>query len=86
MHSPTLQALLYEPSKPLGHRFSTLASSGIPRLYHSVAILLLDGTIMIAGSAPTEMPVLVPTTEHPYITDYRVEIYTPPYLQGKILH
>ncbi len=47
MADPTLEALLYEPNKPLGQRFSTLASSTIPRLYHSVATLLLDGTLLV---------------------------------------
>ncbi|THX77199.1 galactose oxidase [Aureobasidium pullulans] len=79
---PTFEALIYDPAKPLGQRFTTGASSTIPRLYHSVALLLLDGTLMIAGSNPVEQPVLKPTTTDPYVTEFRVEIYTPPYLQG----
>lgn len=82
MDTPTLEALLYEPTKPLGQRFSTLASSEIARLYHSVALLLLDGTLMVTGSNPVEMPKLTPDAKDPYVTDFRVEIYTPPYLQG----
>lgn len=82
MASPTLEALLYDPSKPTGQRFSTLASSGIPRLYHSCALLLLDGTVMVVGSNPVEMPKLQPDAKDPYVTEYRVEQYTPPYLQG----
>ena len=85
MRNPTLEALHYDPTKPLGQRWSGLASSTIPRLYHSVALLLLDGTMMIAGSDPVEMPLLQPNAVYPYVTDYRVEIYTPPYLQGKML-
>lgn len=79
---PTLSALLYTPTRPAGQRFQTLAASTIPRLYHSVALLLLDGTVMIAGSSPNEMPVLTPSAAAPYITDFRVERYTPPYLSG----
>jgi hypothetical protein len=82
MATPTLEALLYDPAEPLGQRFSTLASSTIPRLYHSVCLLLLDGTIMVAGSNPVQMPVLQADTENPYITEFRVENYVPPYLQG----
>ncbi|RDL31534.1 DUF1929-domain-containing protein [Venustampulla echinocandica] len=82
MKDPTLEALLYDPAKPLGQRFSTLASSTVPRLYHSVALLLLDGTLMVTGSNPVEMPMLKPDAKNPYVTDFRVEIYTPPYLQG----
>jgi hypothetical protein len=82
MADPTLEALLYDPSKPKGQRFTTLASSSIPRLYHSVALLLLDGTLMVTGSNPVEMPKLQPDAQDPYVTDFRVEIYVPPYLQG----
>lgn len=80
---PTLQALLYSPEKALGQRWSTLASSTIPRLYHSVALLLLDGTIMVAGSNPVEQPKDVPDAQDPFVTEWRVENYTPPYLQGE---
>ncbi|PVH78473.1 carbohydrate-binding module family 18 [Cadophora sp. DSE1049] len=81
-NTPALEALLYDPAKPLGQRFSTLARSDIPRLYHSVALLLLDGTIMVAGSNPVEMPQLKPDAANPYVTEWRVENYVPPYLQG----
>lgn len=80
--SPTLEALIYDPSAPLGKRWSTGASSQIPRLYHSVALLLLDGTLLIAGSNPVEQPVLVPNAQNPYVTEFRVERYIPPYLSG----
>lgn len=83
---PTLTALLYDPARSLGQRWSTLASSTIPRLYHSVALLLLDGTVLVAGSNPNEMPVLTPQPGAPYITDFRVERYTPPYLTGDNLN
>ena len=83
MTAPTLEALLYDPAKPLGQRWSTLASSPIARLYHSVALLLLDGTIMVAGSNPVEMPQLKPDAANPYVTEFRVENYVPPYLQGE---
>lgn len=82
MASPALEALHYNPTAALGERFKTLASSMIPRLYHSVALLLLDGTILVAGSNPVEMPVLEVSADNPYITEFRVERYTPPYLQG----
>ncbi|KAI9808602.1 MAG: hypothetical protein M1825_003752 [Sarcosagium campestre] len=79
---PTYEALLYDPTKPQGQRFTTGASSTIARLYHSVALLLLDGTLLITGSNPVEQPILQPTDEDAYVTEYRVEIYTPPYLSG----
>ncbi|KAL7274155.1 hypothetical protein RUND412_002955 [Rhizina undulata] len=80
---PTYAALLYNPTLALGKRWTQLASTTIPRLYHSVALLLLDGTIMVAGSNPHEMPILTPPSATlPYITEFRVERFTPPYLQG----
>lgn len=82
MSDPTLEALLYNPDAALGQRFETLAASTVPRLYHSVATLLLDGTLMVAGSNPVQMPILEPDAENPYVTEFRVEVFTPPYLSG----
>ncbi|KAF2757542.1 galactose oxidase [Pseudovirgaria hyperparasitica] len=79
---PTTEALIYDPAKPLGQRFSRGARSPIARLYHSVALLLLDGTVLVAGSNPVEQPILRPSAQNPFVTDFRVEIYTPPYLSG----
>ncbi|KAI4104741.1 MAG: hypothetical protein L6R37_003095 [Teloschistes peruensis] len=84
--NPTLEVLIYDPAKPVGQRFTTGPASGIARLYHSVALLLLDGTMMIAGSNPVEQPVLTPVPNRvpseDFVTEFRVEIYTPPYLSG----
>jgi hypothetical protein len=79
---PTLKVLIYDPAQPKGKRFTTGPTSTIPRLYHSVALLLLDGTLLISGSNPIEQPVLQASAKYPYITEFRNEIYTPPYLQG----
>ena len=83
---PALEVLIYDPTKALGQRWTTGPKSDIARLYHSVALLLLDGTLMIAGSNPVQMPLLKPvpnqTPSEDYVTEYRVEIYTPPYLSG----
>jgi hypothetical protein len=84
--APTLESLIYNPNLALGQRWTTGASSTIARLYHSVALLLLDGTIMIAGSNPVQMPMLTPvpgqTPSEDYVTEFRVENYVPPYLSG----
>lgn len=82
---PCHDALLYESDQPPGFRWSIVGISKIPRLYHSVAILLLDGTVMVTGSNPAEQPILNPDRSSPstaYETDFRVEIFTPPYLSG----
>ncbi|KAL2053605.1 hypothetical protein ABVK25_006258 [Lepraria finkii] len=78
----TLEALIYDPIKAVGQRFSTGSRSTIARLHHSCALLLLDGTLMVAGSNPVQMPVLTPVSNQipseDYVTEFRVEIYTPP--------
>jgi hypothetical protein len=79
---PALEVLLYDPEQPKGKRFTTGPKSTIARLYHSVALLLLDGTLLISGSNPVEQPILTPDAKNPYVTEFRNEIYTPPYLQG----
>ncbi|QGA21118.1 hypothetical protein EYB26_008828 [Talaromyces marneffei] len=83
---PCFGALIYDPKQPSERRWSHEGTSNIPRLYHSVALLLLDGTVMIAGSNPVEQPLLEPDYSSPetsYVTEFRVEIYTPPYLSGE---
>ncbi|KAK0278301.1 hypothetical protein LTR54_014695 [Friedmanniomyces endolithicus] len=80
---PAFEVLIYDPKATLGQRWTTGASSTIPRLYHSVALLLLDGTLMIAGSNPDQMPVVAPDVDpQGFHTEFAVEIYTPPYLSG----
>jgi hypothetical protein len=46
---PALDAWLYNPRAASGSRFTTLAASGINRYYHSIALLLPDGSIFVAG-------------------------------------
>jgi hypothetical protein len=84
--NPTLETLIYDPAAPFGQRWTTGASSTIARLYHSVSTLLLDGTILVAGSNPVEQPVLQSSPTIPYISEFRVERYTPPYLSGAKAH
>lgn len=79
---PSLEVLIYDPTQAKGKRFTTGPKSTIARLYHSVALLLLDGTLLISGSNPVEQPILTPSAQHPFVTEFRNEIYTPPYLQG----
>lgn len=81
---PALEALVYDP------RTDSWAISGrttIARLYHSVAIMLLNGTVLIAGSNPNEQPLLesqvdVHDQARAFPTEFRMEIYTPSYLRG----
>lgn len=70
---PNHNALLYDPSKPVNHRYSILANTTIDRLYHSEAILLADGTVLVSGSDPEGTH---------WLQEQRLEIFTPPYLMG----
>lgn len=80
---PLLQVLIYEPFAPFGRRWTTGAKSTIPRLYHSIAMLLLDGSVLVAGSNPNEMPVVEEDrSSHFFQTEFRTERYFPPYLSG----
>jgi hypothetical protein len=68
---PNLSALLYDPSRHVGSRFSILNNTTIARMYHSEATLLPDGRVLISGSDPQ-------TSGLP--EELRIEVYIPPYL------
>ncbi|KAK4237144.1 glyoxal oxidase [Achaetomium macrosporum] len=69
--NPNRNALLYDPTKPVGHRITVAANTTIARMYHSEAITLLDGRVLISGSDPQD-------GVNPQ--EYRVEVFIPPYL------
>ncbi|KAI9760736.1 MAG: hypothetical protein M4579_001474 [Chaenotheca gracillima] len=50
---PVYNPLIYNASQPSGSRFASLDAGTIPRMYHSVAILLPSGEVLLAGSNPT---------------------------------
>ncbi|KAG6853181.1 hypothetical protein C0991_006291 [Blastosporella zonata] len=71
---------LYDPNAPAGQRWTNagFASSSIARMYHSSAMLLPDGSVLIAGSNPN---VDVNTTTY-FNTEYRAEIFYPEYFSA----
>lgn len=71
--NPNHNAILFNPTAALNSRFTVLANTTIDRLYHSEAILLLDGRVLVSGSDPEGAP---------YVQEYRVEVFIPPYLMG----
>ncbi|CAA7271472.1 unnamed protein product [Cyclocybe aegerita] len=75
--NPVLTPTQYDPLAEAGSRFSSagMPTSGIPRLYHSVATLTPAGSVMIAGSNPN-----LDRSEVKYGTEYRVEWLNPPYM------
>ncbi|KAL8771823.1 MAG: hypothetical protein Q9209_002761 [Squamulea sp. 1 TL-2023] len=68
---PNLNAVLYDPSKPINQRMSVMANTTVARMYHSEAITLQDGRVLISGSDPQSVA---------YPEEYRVEVFEPPYI------
>ncbi|KAK3075865.1 hypothetical protein LTR53_000438 [Teratosphaeriaceae sp. CCFEE 6253] len=70
-----LNAVLYDPTKPINHRMSVMANTTVARLYHSEAVLLDDGRVLVSGSDPEDA--------RPFgLQEYRNEVFVPPYLMG----
>ncbi|MGY1709076.1 galactose oxidase-like domain-containing protein [Geodermatophilus sp. SYSU D00758] len=64
-----MAALHGEVFDPGTETWTMTAPSRVPRLYHSVALLVPDGTVVTAGSNPVRRA-----------EDLRIEVYHPPYL------
>ncbi|KAI0311414.1 glyoxal oxidase [Amylostereum chailletii] len=78
---PLLHPMIYNSTAPLGSQWSRegLSSSTIPRLYHSTATLLPDGSVLVSGSNPNADY----NTAGPYPTEYRVEKFFPDYYTSR---
>ncbi|KAG6810798.1 hypothetical protein H0H92_010310 [Tricholoma furcatifolium] len=68
---------LYNPNAPAGSRWSrpNFGTSNIARMYHSSAMLLPDGSVLIAGSNPN----VDVNTSTIFPTQYEAEIFYPSY-------
>ncbi|GES79435.1 copper radical oxidase [Rhizophagus clarus] len=73
--NPAFTPFIYDPETK--EWTTNLVPSTIARLYHSVATLLSDGRVWVSGSNPQGNVQL--GTKYP--TEYRAEMFTPPYLQ-----
>lgn len=71
---PAYTVQIYNPQAPAGSRWRAYGSLLNPRLYHSSAMLLPDGAVLISGSNPNEDV----TTAH-WPTSYAVDKWYPPY-------
>ena len=79
---PVGQPAIFDPKAPAGQRWSNagLATSQIPRLYHSSAVLLPSGAVLIAGSNPN----VDVNTSTIYPTTYKAEIFYPKYFSAPV--
>jgi hypothetical protein len=74
---PVYSPVIFDSTQPSGKRWSrsNLKDSLIPRMYHSTATLLPDGSVFIAGSNPHPDY----TTNAKFPSEYRVERFYPLY-------
>ncbi|KAL0325519.1 UNVERIFIED_CONTAM: Aldehyde oxidase GLOX [Sesamum radiatum] len=80
--NPVLTPLIYRPNNPIGLRFEAQNSSSIPRMYHSTAILLRDGRILVSGSNPHAY---YNFTGVDFPTDLTMETFSPDYLDPRLV-
>ncbi|XP_043703157.1 aldehyde oxidase GLOX-like [Telopea speciosissima] len=77
---PVFYPVLYQPENQIGSRFQVLNPSTIPRMYHSTAILLRDGRVLVGGSNPHQY---YNFTDVLYPTELSLEAFSPAYLDSE---
>jgi hypothetical protein len=66
-----------ESFDPATETFTSRTGITVPRLYHSTALLLPDGSVMIAGSTGARWSQSISGGS---ANEFRIEVYDPPYL------
>ena len=84
--NPTYRPVLYDPTKPEDKRivYEGFGNSTVARLYHSSAILIPDGSVLVAGSNPhqdvaIDIPQKLNSKYQGYNTTYILEQWYPRY-------
>ncbi|PHT75201.1 hypothetical protein T459_18723 [Capsicum annuum] len=80
---PVTTPVIYRPNRKQNNRFSVMEASPRPRVYHSTAILMTDGRVLIGGSS-THKYYNFNDVEFP--TDLSLEAFYPPYLAPEYEH
>ncbi|KAL0956614.1 hypothetical protein HGRIS_002750 [Hohenbuehelia grisea] len=81
--NPVLTPAIYDPEAPAGQRWNRdgLSASTVPRMYHSSAVLLPDGSVMVSGSNPNSDYNVGKRLKYP--TEYRTERFYPLYYNSR---
>ncbi|XP_075516095.1 aldehyde oxidase GLOX-like [Primulina tabacum] len=78
--NPVLSPVIYRPNNRVRSRFEVHNPSSRPRMYHSTAILVRDGRVLVGGNNPH---VYYDFKTKLFPTDLSIEAFSPPYLDPK---
>ncbi|KAJ0643502.1 putative galactose oxidase [Helianthus annuus] len=78
---PVLTPVVYRAGDPVGSRFEMQTPATIPRMYHSTAVLLRDGRVLVGGSNPHDK---YEFSNVLYPTELSLEEFSPSYLDSDV--
>ncbi|KAL8217635.1 hypothetical protein R6Q57_021008 [Mikania cordata] len=78
---PVLSPVIYRTGNRIGSRFEVQTTTNIPRMYHSTALLLRDGQVLVGGSNPHDK---YEFSNVLYPTELSLEVFSPDYLNSSV--